>query len=88
MRSLLGLMLIIVLALVAAFALGFINLDARGGKLPTVRADAGALPTVDVKTGSVDFGSRKTTVDVPTMGTKKETVSVPTMSVKKADETK
>ena len=86
MRTILGVLLVVVLALVAAIAFGFINLDARGGKLPEVRADAGRLPSVDVKTGSIDLGTRNTQVDVPTVGTKKETVAVPTINVKKAGE--
>ena len=76
MRGILGVILVLVIALIAAFALGFINLDAKGGKLPEIRADGGRLPNVDVQTGSVE------------MGTKNTTVAVPTVDVKRADERK
>jgi hypothetical protein len=74
MRTLLGIALVVVIGVAAAFAFGFLDLDASGGKLPEIRAEAGKLPNVDVKTGSID------------MGTRNETITVPTVEVKKADE--
>ncbi len=74
MRALLGIALVVVIGVAAAFALGFLNLDASGGKLPEIKAEAGSLPDVDVKAGSIDVGTRN------------ETIEVPTVEVKKADE--
>jgi hypothetical protein len=86
MRAILGIALVIVIGLIAAFSLGLLNIDrTRTGKLPVIRAEGGQLPGFDVKAGQVDVGEKKTTVDVPTMGTKKEVISVPTVDVKKAD---
>ena len=86
MRAILGILLILVVGLIAAIALGFVDLNARGGKLPEIHANGGSLPSVDVKTGSIGVGSHNTTVDVPTVETKKTTVRVPTLEVRKADE--
>ncbi len=74
MRALLGVILVLVVGLIAAFALGLVDLNAKGGKLPEIRAEAGKLPEVDVKTAKVD------------VGTKKETIEVPTIDVKRANE--
>lgn len=86
MRAILGLLLVIVLAGIAAFALGFINIDkTKDGKLPAIRAEGGALPAFDVKTGGIEVGTKNTTVEVPNVGTHKETVQTPTIGVKKAE---
>ncbi len=86
MRALLGIAFVIVLGLIAAFALGLLNIDrTRTGKLPEIRAEGGQMPGFDVTAGKIGVGSRKATVDVPTVGTKKESVSIPTIDVKKAD---
>jgi hypothetical protein len=86
MRAILGFFLVIVIAGIAAFELGFINIDKTSeGKLPAIRAEGGQMPTFAVKTGSVDVGTKNTTVDVPNVGTHKETVQTPTIGVKKAD---
>ena len=74
MRAILGLVLVLVIGLIAAFALGLVDLNAKGGKLPEIRADAGRLPDVDVTTAKVN------------MGTKKEVIEVPTIDVKRANE--
>jgi hypothetical protein len=86
MRAILGVLLVVVLAGIAAFALGFINIDkTKDGKLPAIRAEGGTLPAFDVKTGGLEVGTKKTTVDVPNVGTHKETIETPTVGVKKAD---
>lgn len=74
MRAILGIVLVLVVGLIAAFALGLVNLNTSGGRLPEIRADAGKLPDVDVTTAKVD------------VGTKKEVIDVPTIDVKRADE--
>jgi hypothetical protein len=85
MRAILGLLLVIVLAGIAAFALGFIDIDkTRDGKLPAIRAEGGSMPGFAVKTGSLEVGTRNTTVEVPNIGTHKETVQTPTIGVTKA----
>ncbi|WP_293879987.1 hypothetical protein [Sphingomonas sp.] len=78
--------MVVVIAGIAAFALGFINIDkTKDGKLPAIRAEGGQMPGFDVKTGKVEVGTKKTTVDVPTVGTHKETIETPTIGVKKAN---
>lgn len=74
MRVILGLLGILVLVAVALIALGFLNLDVRGGQLPSVSAE----------TGSVSVGESNSTVRVPTVEMKDRNVSVPTIDVKKA----
>ena len=74
MRAILGILLVLVVALIAAFALGLVDLNATGGKLPEIRAEAGKLPDVDVSTAEID------------VGTKNETIEVPTIDVKRANE--
>ncbi|QBM76524.1 hypothetical protein E2E30_12605 [Sphingomonas sp. AAP5] len=66
---------IIVLALVVVgvlFATGFWSADVKGGEMPKINVSAkeGALPDVDVKSKEVVVGTKKTTVDVPTVGVK------------------
>ncbi|MDB5699951.1 MAG: hypothetical protein JWL66_150 [Sphingomonadales bacterium] len=86
MRAILGLLLVIVLAAIAAFALGFINIDkTKDGKLPAIRAEGGQLPGYQVSTGKLEVGTKSTTVDVPNVGTHKEVIQTPTVGVKKAD---
>lgn len=71
MRAILGLALVLVLGLIAAFALGILDLNASGGKLPQVTAEAGRLPSVEVKTGKVEVGTKKEVIEVPTVGVKR-----------------
>jgi hypothetical protein len=86
MRALLGILLIVVIAGIAAFALGFIDIDkTKDGKLPAIRAEGGQLPGFEVKTGKLEVGTKTTTVDVPNVGTHKEVIETPTVGVKKAD---
>lgn len=67
--------IIVVLALVVVgllFATGFWSADVKGGSLPDVKVSAkgGDLPDVDLKSKEVVVGTKKTTVDVPTVGVK------------------
>ena len=74
-----------------AFAFGLIDIDQnKETKLPTVEVDAkgGQLPTFDVDTADVDVGTTNTTIEVPEVKveTEKTKVEVPTISIdKKAD---
>ena len=77
--------LIVLAAVAAAFAFGFINIDqTRDAKLPKVAVEGGQAPKFDVDTAKVNVGTRTTEIDVPVVGTKKEEVEVPTMDVQKA----
>jgi preprotein translocase subunit SecY len=80
--------LVIIAALVwAAFHFGLIGVSDKGS-LPTVNvtADGGKAP--ELTTGSIDVGSKTTTVETPTVTTKETTVEVPTVSVNKAEDAK
>lgn len=75
----------IVLIVGVLFATGFWSMDVKdSGSLPRVNVSAvgGNLPHVDVKSKEVVVGTKKTTVDVPTVETRKTTIDVPTVGVK------
>ena len=67
MRPLLTIVAVVVLLLVIGIATGFINLTGRGGDLPEVKVEGGALPTVDADVGDVDVGTKNETIQVPTI---------------------
>lgn len=67
MRGLLAAVAIIVLLLIVGVATGFINLGARGGDMPEVKVEGGALPTVDADVGDVDVGTKNEVIKVPTI---------------------
>lgn len=78
---------IIVLAVVAAFAFGLVGVkQTREGEAPKVSVEGGQAPAFDVDTAKVAVGTKSTTVDVPKVevGTKQESVKVPTVDVQKA----
>jgi uncharacterized membrane protein YraQ (UPF0718 family) len=78
----------LILAVIAAFAFGLIDVNqTKEAKLPEVAVQGGQAPAFDVKTADVDVGTRTTNVDVPKVevGTTKAQVEVPTVDVKKAD---
>ncbi|MHA6718160.1 hypothetical protein ACX40Y_01795 [Sphingomonas sp. RS6] len=74
MRAVLAVIGILVLIVVMLIALGMLNLDINGGKLPSVTAE----------TGSVAVGESNTMVRVPTVEMKEKQVSVPTIDVQPA----
>jgi hypothetical protein len=74
MRAILGLLGVLVLIAVVLIALGFLNVDVRGGKLPTVAAE----------TGTVSVGESNSTMRVPTVEMKDRQVKLPTLDVQKA----
>jgi len=81
------LLLLIIVALVVAllFATGFFSARVtKDGELPSVsvKADAGALPVVDVDSKKVVVGTKPQSIDVPTVETKKTTIDVPVVGVK------
>ena len=84
MRFLLGLVLVAVLLLIAAFALGYIDVDqTRSAQLPTIKAEGGQLPGFDVKSANVQVGTTNATVEVPSVEATEKTVVVPNVEVNK-----
>jgi len=68
---LIGILLIAAVVIAVLFATGFWKLNVeREGALPTVDVRGGQLPKVDVDSKKVVVGTKKTTVDVPTVGVK------------------
>lgn len=88
MRGVLILLAVVVLAAIVGVYTGFINLSGDAGKLPEVSVNGGRAPEVKADVGSVDFGTKETSVTVPKVdvGTKEESVEVPTVRVKNANE--
>jgi hypothetical protein len=75
MRAVLFVLIIVILAIIAAVATGFVNINQiRGAKAPEitathngVTAKGGQAPAFDVETGSVKVGTSKATVKVPAL---------------------
>ena len=73
MRALLLILIVAVLAILIALWTGFLDIDQiRGAKAPAISAThngviakGGQTPAFDVETGSVEVGTRNTTVKVP-----------------------
>ena len=77
-----------VVAIIAAFAFGLIDINqTKETKLPEVAVEGGQAPAFDVKTADVEVGTTTTSIDVPKVevGTTKEEVKLPTVDVKKAE---
>ena len=78
MRAILLVLIIVVLALLAGVATGFIDINQiRGAKAPSISASTngisakgGQTPKFDVETGSVEVGTRNATVQVPAVAVK------------------
>lgn len=67
----LAIVVILILAVVGIlFATGFWKADVSGGDVPEVSVKGGELPKVDVDSKEVVVGSKKETIDVPTVGVK------------------
>ncbi|MDR7153401.1 MULTISPECIES: hypothetical protein [Sphingobium] len=72
MRFIGGLLVIILLVLAGGIATGFIDLQkTRDGQLPQIAVKEGTLPKYEANVAKVEVGSRKETVDVPTVDVKK-----------------
>ena len=67
--------LVVIAALVAAaFAFGLINIDqTKTAALPDIKVETsgGQAPAFDIDTAKVDVGTKKTTVEVPTLSVDK-----------------
>lgn len=78
MRAVLLVLIIVVLALLAGVATGFLDINQiRGARAPEVQATTngivakgGQTPKFDVETGSVEIGTRNATVQVPSVEVK------------------
>ncbi len=58
--------LVLIVAVVLAFATGMISLNSTGElRAPEVSVSGGETPDVDVETGSIDVGTETRTVEVP-----------------------
>jgi hypothetical protein len=94
MRAVLLILVIFVLAIIAAFATGFVDINQiRGGTPPQVAATqngvtakGGRAPSFEVETGSVKVGTGEANVTVPkvTLGKENKTVQVPKIEVRPA----
>ncbi len=79
MRTVIVILIVAIVALVAGFATGYIDIDqirgAQAPKLSTthngVVAKGGQAPAFDVETGSVSVGSKAATVKVPALEVQK-----------------
>jgi len=75
MRALIFILIVIILAIIAALATGFLDINQiRGARAPQlsttsngVTAKGGQAPAFDVQTGSVKVGSKESTVKMPTL---------------------
>ncbi len=83
MRAIVTVLAIVVVIAIIAVMTGFVNLHGNSGSLPKVAVEGGKLPTVKADVGSVDLGTKNTTVEVPKVETTKKQVEVPTLSVTK-----
>ncbi len=70
--ALLAVLLLIVAVVAVLFATGFWRADVKQGALPDVHVSVkgGELPKVEVDSKKVVVGTRKETIDVPTVGVK------------------
>ena len=85
MRAIVTILAIVVVIAIVAVATGFVNLHGNSGALPSVKVEGGKAPTVSADVGSIDVGTKNTTVDVPKVDTVKKKVEVPTVAVHKAN---
>ena len=71
-RALLVIVLLVVAVVAVLFATGFWSAEVRKGALPDVDVSVkgGELPKVDVDSKKVVVGTKKETIEVPTVGVK------------------
>jgi hypothetical protein len=84
MRAVVTILAIIVVIAIIAVWTGFVHLNGTPGSMPTVSVQGGQAPKVSADVGSIDIGTKNTSVDVPKVDTVKKTVAVPTVEVHKA----
>ena len=72
MRFIGGVLVIILLVLAGGIATGFIDLQrTQAGSLPQVQVKGGSLPKYEAEVAKVEVGTRNETVEVPTVNVKK-----------------
>ena len=71
MRAIVTLLAIVVIIGIVGVATGFFKFSGSPGEMPKVAVEGGALPTVKADAGSIDVGSKKEQVEVPTVSVKK-----------------
>jgi uncharacterized membrane protein len=92
MRAVMLILIVAVVALIGAFATGYINVNqTRDAKAPSVEASDGAIratggqsPAFEVQTGSVGVGTREANVSLPKVQVKRDqqSVKVPVVEVR------
>jgi len=87
MRALVSIFVIVVVVAIVAVATGFINLHGSAGEMPRVAIEGGKAPSVAADVGSIDLGTKNSSVEVPKVdvGTVTKTVQTPTIAVRKAN---
>ena len=96
MRAILLILILGVVALIALFATGLVNVSqTREARAPqveavdgSIRAGGGQSPAFEVQTGSVEVGTREANVAVPQIEVKpgRTQVEVPSVKVRQAQE--
>jgi hypothetical protein len=96
MRAILLILILAVVALIAAFATGIVDISqTREARAPSIEASDGAIraqggqsPAFEVQTGSVEVGTREANVAVPKVEVKpgQTQVQVPSVEVRRAEE--
>ena len=96
MRAILLILMLVVVALIAAFATGYIDISqTRGARAPkleasdgSIRAQGGQSPAFEVQTGSVEMGTREANVAVPKIEVKRDKakVNVPSVEIRSPEE--
>jgi hypothetical protein len=67
-RALMYLVLVALLLAALAWALGLFSVDTSGSlEAPRVELEGGEIPKVEVDTADVEVGTKKTTIEVPTI---------------------
>lgn len=85
MRAIITIVAIVVVVAIIAVATGFVNLRGSSGSLPKVAVEGGKMPSVNADVGSIDVGTKNSTVEVPkvSVDTKKTTIETPVVAVHK-----
>lgn len=84
MRAILVIIGLAALVLVVLVSLGMVSFQTTPGTLPTVAVQGGQAPAVKANMGSIDLGTEKRTVEVPTVTTTERTITVPAIEVRQA----
>ena len=72
MRAIVVLLIIVVLAAIAAIALGYINVSqTKQAALPSVSVQGGQAPAFNVETANVSVGTENHVVQTPTVDVRK-----------------